>query len=51
MEEVHVRVKGPGSGREAAVRAIKASGLKILTIKDITQQPHNGCRGKKRRRV
>lgn len=51
LEEVQVRVKGPGSGREAAVRAIKASGLKIINVKDLTPQPHNGCRPKKRRRV
>lgn len=51
VEEVHVCVKGPGSGREAAVRAIKASGLKILSVRDLTPQPHNGCRARKRRRV
>jgi small subunit ribosomal protein S11 len=51
VEEVHVHVKGPGSGRDAAVRAVKASGLKILSIKDLTPQPHNGCRPRKRRRV
>ena len=49
--EVHVQVKGPGSGREAAVRALKASGLRILSVRDLTSQPHNGCRPKKRRRV
>lgn len=51
VEEVHVYVKGPGSGREAAVRSLKASGLKILSVKDLTPQPHNGCRPRKRRRV
>ncbi|MBM3251763.1 MAG: 30S ribosomal protein S11 [Candidatus Omnitrophica bacterium] len=49
--EVEVRVKGPGSGREAAVRALKASGLKVTSVKDLTPQPHNGCRPRKRRRV
>jgi len=49
--EVQVRVKGPGSGREAAVRALKASGLKVISVKDLTPQPHNGCRPRKRRRV
>ena len=51
MEEVELIVRGPGSGREAAVRAFKASGLKITNVRDITPQPHNGCRPKKRRRV
>lgn len=51
MEEVEIIVKGPGSGREAAVRALKASGLKITNVRDITPQPHNGCRSRKRRRV
>ncbi|MBM3248028.1 MAG: 30S ribosomal protein S11 [Candidatus Omnitrophica bacterium] len=51
MEEVEIIVRGPGSGREAAVRALKASGLKITNVRDITPQPHNGCRSRKRRRV
>lgn len=51
IKEVVVYVKGPGSGREAAIRALQASGLSILTIKDITPVPHNGCRPRKRRRV
>ncbi len=51
MREVEVRVKGPGSGRESAIRALQAVGLEITTIKDITPIPHNGCRPRKRRRV
>jgi small subunit ribosomal protein S11 len=51
LREVEVRLKGPGSGREAAVRALNAIGLEISTIKDVTPVPHNGCRPKKRRRV
>ncbi|MDC3379437.1 30S ribosomal protein S11 [Planctomycetota bacterium] len=51
MREVDVRVKGPGSGRESAVRALKASGLDIRSIEDVTPLPHNGCRPKKKRRV
>mgnify|MGYP001565234122 CR=1 FL=1 len=51
LREVDVRVKGPGSGRESAVRAIQATGLKIRSICDITPIPHNGCRPPKRRRV
>lgn len=51
LKEVEVRVKGPGSGRESAIRALQASGLVITTIKDVTPIPHNGCRAKKRRRV
>ncbi|PIP21088.1 MAG: 30S ribosomal protein S11 [Candidatus Omnitrophica bacterium CG23_combo_of_CG06-09_8_20_14_all_40_11] len=51
IKEVEVRVKGPGSGRESAIRALQASGLSITTIKDVTPIPHNGCRAKKRRRV
>ena len=49
--EVEVRVKGPGSGRESAVTALQAAGLRIQTIEDITPLPHNGCRPRKRRRV
>jgi small subunit ribosomal protein S11 len=51
MKSVEVRVKGPGSGRESAVRALAAAGLHIVLIKDITPIPHNGCRPPKRRRV
>jgi small subunit ribosomal protein S11 len=51
LKEVEVWVKGPGSGREAAVRALQAIGLEITTIKDVTPVPHNGCRPPKRRRV
>jgi len=51
MKEVEVRVKGPGSGRESAIRAIQAIGLEITTIKDVTPVPHNGCRPRKKRRV
>ncbi len=51
MRQVSVYIKGPGSGRESAVRAIQATGLKVNLIKDITPIPHNGCRPPKRRRV
>ena len=51
MKEVEIRVKGPGSGRESAIRAIQAIGLEIITIKDVTPIPHNGCRPRKKRRV
>ena len=51
LREVDVYVKGPGSGREAAVRALQASGLALLSIRDVTPIPHNGCRPPKRRRV
>src|SRR5258708_20548836 len=51
VREVEVRVKGPGSGRESAIRAIQAVGLEISTIKDVTPVPHNGCRPPKARRV
>lgn len=51
MKEVHVRVKGPGVGRESAIRALDAAGLKVLSIADVTPIPHNGCRPPKRRRV
>ena len=51
VREVDVVVKGPGSGRETAIRALQASGISILSIKDVTPIPHNGCRPKKRRRV
>lgn len=51
MREVEIRVKGPGSGRESAIRALQAIGLEITTIKDVTPVPHNGCRPRKKRRV
>jgi small subunit ribosomal protein S11 len=51
LREVEVRVKGPGSGRESAVRAVQAVGLDITLIKDVTPVPHNGCRPPKQRRV
>lgn len=51
LRQVDVFVKGPGSGREAAIRALQASGLVISTITDVTPIPHNGCRPPKRRRV
>jgi len=51
LREVEVRVKGPGSGRESAVRALQAVGLEISVIRDVTPIPHNGCRPPKRRRV
>lgn len=51
MKTVEVYVKGPGSGRESAIRALQATGLEISLIKDVTPIPHNGCRPPKRRRV
>lgn len=51
LQRVEVMVKGPGSGREAAVRSLQAAGLEISAIKDVTPIPHNGCRPPKRRRV
>jgi small subunit ribosomal protein S11 len=51
LRSCEVYVKGPGSGREAAIRAIDASGIKVTKIKDVTPMPHNGCRPPKRRRV
>ena len=51
LKTIDVMVKGPGSGREAAIRALAACGLEVLTIKDVTPVPHNGCRPPKRRRV
>ena len=51
LKSVDVFVKGPGSGREAAIRALSASGLDVLSICDVTPVPHNGCRPPKRRRV
>jgi small subunit ribosomal protein S11 len=51
VKEIEVYVKGPGSGRESAIRALQASGLNVTFIKDVTPIPHNGCRPKKKRRV
>ena len=51
MKTLEVTVKGPGSGREAAIRALQAAGLEVTAIKDVTPVPHNGCRPPKRRRV
>jgi small subunit ribosomal protein S11 len=51
MRQVDVFVKGPGSGREAAIRSLQGAGLSILSIRDVTPMPHNGCRPPKRRRV
>ncbi|MBJ02856.1 MAG: 30S ribosomal protein S11 [Planctomycetes bacterium] len=51
MKEVTVRVKGAGSGRESAIRALANAGLRITLIEDVTPMPHNGCRARKRRRV
>ena len=51
LRTVEVFVKGPGSGREAAIRALQAAGLEVTSIKDVTPIPHNGCRPPKRRRV
>ncbi len=50
MREVEVFVRGPGSGREAAVRALQSTGIRILTIRDVTPIPHNGCRARRRPR-
>lgn len=51
LKEVRIHVKGPGSGRESAIRAIQAAGLEVTLIRDTTSIPHNGCRARKRRRV
>lgn len=51
MQRVHVLVKGPGAGRETAIRALQSAGLEVESIKDVTPIPHNGCRPRKRRRV
>ena len=51
IKEVDIRIKGPGSGRESAIRAIQSSGIEIKAIEDVTPLPHNGCRARKRRRV
>jgi small subunit ribosomal protein S11 len=50
MRSVEVLVKGPGSGREAAIRALQSSGLRILSLRDVTPVPHNGCRARRRPR-
>ena len=51
LRHVDVLIKGPGSGREAAIRALQATGLNVLSIKDVTPTPHNGCRARKKRRI
>lgn len=51
MREVEVRVKGPGGGRESAIRAVAQAGIRVMSIRDVTPIPHNGCRPPKRRRV
>jgi len=51
VKRVHVRVQGPGSGRESAIQALASAGLQVKSIKDVTPIPHNGCRPPKRRRV
>jgi small subunit ribosomal protein S11 len=51
MKRVHVRVQGPGSGRESAIQALAAAGLQVRSIRDVTPIPHNGCRPPKKRRV
>ena len=51
LEKISVEVKGPGSGRESAIRSLQAAGLEITSIRDVTPLPHNGCRPKKKRRI
>ena len=51
VRQIEVYIKGPGSGREAAIRALQASGLSVTSIRDVTPIPHNGCRPRKRRRM
>jgi len=51
LQRVDVKVKGPGAGREAAIRALQSAGLTVLSLRDVTPLPHNGCRPRKRRRV
>ena len=51
LRRVHVRVQGPGSGRESAIQALASAGLKVVSIRDVTPIPHNGCRPPKKRRV
>jgi small subunit ribosomal protein S11 len=51
VRKVHVKVQGPGAGRESAIQALSSAGLDVLSIKDVTPIPHNGCRAPKKRRV
>jgi len=51
MKKVEAWIKGPGAGREAAIRSLKSAGLEVVAVKDVTPTPHNGCRPRKRRRV
>ncbi len=51
IKQLEVRVKGPGSGRESAIRALQAAGLEVVGIQDVTPLPHNGCRPRKKRRI
>ncbi len=51
MKKVEAWIRGPGAGREAAIRSVRAAGLEVTAVKDCTPQPHNGCRARKRRRV
>lgn len=51
LKDVRIQVRGPGSGRESAIRSIQAAGLDVTVIRDVTSIPHNGCRARKRRRV
>ena len=51
LRQVHVYIKGPGSGREATIRTLQANGLNVLSIRDVTPTPHNGCRSAKKRRI
>ncbi len=51
LKKIDVFVKGPGSGRETAIRSLQAAGLEVMSVKDVTPVPHNGCRQRKRRRV
>src|SRR4051794_32861717 len=51
LQKVEIYVKGPGSGRETAIRSLQAAGLEVTTVRDVTPQAHNGCRARKRRRV
>lgn len=51
MQKISIEIKGPGSGRESAVRSLEAAGLQVLSIHDVTPLPHNGCRAKKKRRI
>ncbi len=51
VKEVEVKLKGPGSGRESAIRALQAAGIQVRAIEDVTPLPHNGCRARKKRRV